>query len=209
MRKHKYVFTFYLIFRHEDITDCWNSLANKARTSHFTMSISLLLMTWRCQEPGYQYPWYWPSFPTTFWAPHGHKNIPRKLGQCHACQCSCSFYQQFMTNIPGSNVLGANMGLTGSRWAPCWLHEPCYLGWYAKLYEAGACLNINMSSYQNRNSHYQIRRSHDCLIFIMEILYTWKDHLYIEIRHWCFYFLPSGFQLPKISVCGCISYANK
>ena len=23
---------------------------------------------------------------------------------------------------------GAQLGLTGPRWAPCWLHEPCYLG---------------------------------------------------------------------------------
>ena len=34
---------------------------------------------------------------------------------------------------PDSKVHGANMGSTwgppdGSRWAPCWTHEPCYLG---------------------------------------------------------------------------------
>ena len=24
---------------------------------------------------------------------------------------------------------GAHVGPTGPRWAPCWPHEPCYLGW--------------------------------------------------------------------------------
>ena len=26
---------------------------------------------------------------------------------------------------------GANLGPTGPRWAPCWPHEPCYLGEYS------------------------------------------------------------------------------
>ena len=33
--------------------------------------------------------------------------------------------------VPDSKVHGANMGPTcpvGPRWAPCWPHEPCYLG---------------------------------------------------------------------------------
>ena len=25
---------------------------------------------------------------------------------------------------------GAHLGPTGPRWAPCWPHQPCYLGWY-------------------------------------------------------------------------------
>ena len=33
---------------------------------------------------------------------------------------------------PDSKVHGANMGLTGPRWAPCWPHELCCLGWYHK-----------------------------------------------------------------------------
>ena len=32
-------------------------------------------------------------------------------------------------SLPDSKVHGANMGPTGSRWVPCWPHEPCYLGW--------------------------------------------------------------------------------
>ena len=40
-------------------------------------------------------------------------------------------------NSPDSKVHGANMevhlGLTGPRWAPCWPHEPCYLGAYSNL----------------------------------------------------------------------------
>ena len=32
--------------------------------------------------------------------------------------------------IPDSKAHGANVGpnWTGPRWAPCWPHEPCYLG---------------------------------------------------------------------------------
>ena len=29
---------------------------------------------------------------------------------------------------PDVKVYGANMGLTGPRWVPCWPHELCYLG---------------------------------------------------------------------------------
>ena len=28
--------------------------------TYSTQSISLLLMSWRCKEPGHQQPWYWP-----------------------------------------------------------------------------------------------------------------------------------------------------
>ena len=44
---------------------------------------------------------------------------------------------------PDSNVHGANMGLTGSRWAPCWPHESGKLRkqsrcqWYEKPYRLG------------------------------------------------------------------------
>ena len=37
---------------------------------HWIQSISLLLMTWRCKEPGHQHQWYWPSLPWTFWSQH-------------------------------------------------------------------------------------------------------------------------------------------
>ena len=48
-------------------------------------------------------------------------------------------------------------------------------------------LNIKMSSYQYRDSHYKIRRSNDRLNCIMENPYAWKDRLYIETdsRHPC------------------------
>ena len=33
-------------------------------------------------------------------------------------------------HVPDSKVHGANTGPTGGpRWAPCWPHKPCYLGW--------------------------------------------------------------------------------
>ena len=47
--------------------------------------------------------------------------------------------------------------------------------------EPGGCLNIKILSYQYRNSHYQIRWSHDCVIFIMEISITGKT-VFIWIR---------------------------
>ena len=34
-------------------------------------------------------------------------------------------------NIPDSKV-GDHLGPIGPRWAPCWRHEPCYLGCSAK-----------------------------------------------------------------------------
>ena len=34
--------------------------------------------------------------------------------------------------FPDSKVYGAHMGPTGPRWAPCWPHEPCYLGCHFK-----------------------------------------------------------------------------
>ena len=33
---------------------------------------------------------------------------------------------------PESKVYRAHMGPTGPRWAPCWPHEPCYLGPFSK-----------------------------------------------------------------------------
>ena len=52
-----------------------------------------------------------------------------------------------------------HLGPTGPRWAPCWPHEPCYLGYgftSKSHYEAKSNLNL-----YNRNA------------------YTWKDSLYI------------------------------
>ena len=36
--------------------------------------------------------------------------------------------------LPDSKVCGASMGPTGPRWAPCWPHEPCYLGYSSVHY---------------------------------------------------------------------------
>ena len=35
-------------------------------------------------------------------------------------------------NIPESKVHGTHLGPTGPRWAPCWPHELCYLGYFWK-----------------------------------------------------------------------------
>ena len=37
-------------------------------------------------------------------------------------------------HIPDSKVHGAHLGPIGPRWAPCWPHEPCYLGWHLLLH---------------------------------------------------------------------------
>ena len=31
--------------------------------------------------------------------------------------------------VPNNKVNGAHLGPTRPRWAPCWPHEPCYMGW--------------------------------------------------------------------------------
>ena len=43
---------------------------------------------------------------------------------CHVTSLWCE-----LTKVtPDSKVHGAHLGTTGPRWAPCWPHEPCYLG---------------------------------------------------------------------------------
>ena len=39
--------------------------------------------------------------------------------------------------LPDSKVHGAHLGPTGPRWAPCWPHELCYLGWDRWFYHKG------------------------------------------------------------------------
>ena len=50
--------------------------------------------------------------------------------------------------------------------------------------DPGFRFNIKTLSYQNRDSHYTIRRSRDRLIFIMRIPILVRNHLYIESPHW-------------------------
>ena len=48
---------------------------------------------------------------------------------------------KFLPRLQGSwGQHGAHLGTTGPRWAPCWLHEPCYLGMNHKHFP----LTINM-----------------------------------------------------------------
>ena len=44
-------------------------------------------------------------------------------------QCQCCWHPG---SFPGSKVYGAHLRPTGPRWAPCWSHEPCYLGSFVK-----------------------------------------------------------------------------
>ena len=41
---------------------------------------------------------------------------------------------------------GAHLGPKGPRWAPCWPHEPCYLGWLMLLVGTLICAAQNISS---------------------------------------------------------------
>ena len=47
-------------------------------------------------------------------------------------------YEMMIDDIHDSKIHGTNMGPhlgpTGPRWAPCWPHELCYLGWYHPSY---------------------------------------------------------------------------
>ena len=48
------------------------------------------------------------------------------VGIVHWCKCFYSLC--YSLRLPESNEHGAHLGPTGPRWAPCWPHEPCYLG---------------------------------------------------------------------------------
>ena len=37
-------------------------------------------------------------------------------------------FMRHTITYPDSKIRGAYLGPPGPRWAPCWLHEPCYLG---------------------------------------------------------------------------------
>ena len=58
IRRHKHVFTFYIIHFHRHGIGGWNLSSLKSWIYIPTLSISWLLLTWRLQEPGYRQPWY-------------------------------------------------------------------------------------------------------------------------------------------------------
>ena len=60
------IFAFNIISRHWKVAGCWYFLPRQTRIFTFTQSMSWLLMTWRCKEPGHQQPWYWLSSPPKY-----------------------------------------------------------------------------------------------------------------------------------------------
>ena len=41
----------------------------------------------------------------------------------------------------------AHLGPTGPRWAPCWPHEICYIGWYVSTFGLWALCEFNWDLY--------------------------------------------------------------
>ena len=72
---------------------------------------------------------------------------------------------------------GAHLGPTGPRWAPCWPHEPCYLGW-ANLND---CHNTSKTmgfdvfdTWSNTvHNHLQIKPSHIMYLPLVTYLIIW------------------------------------
>ena len=58
---------------------------------------------------------------------YNHGIINAVLRLIHFCLL-CNKWNMTRHSMPGSKVHGAQLGPTGPRWAPCWPHEPCYLG---------------------------------------------------------------------------------
>ena len=70
---------------------------------------------------------------------YSNRNIGRNMSQ----HCDCWWFGiirisasriilSVMKPIPDSKFYGAHLGPTEPRWAPCWPHEPCYLGLFWK-----------------------------------------------------------------------------
>ena len=85
-------FAFSIISQHWDGADNWNpSLWN---TGICFKSMTLMLMTWWCKEPGHQQPCYWLSFHGIFWI------------QCHKDWPICLFHiSETNDTISQSNTL--------------------------------------------------------------------------------------------------------
>ena len=69
--------------------------------------------------------WLSVEYYTHIW--HVLLQLDCKMPVKHGCHSMDSTYTLTRTN-PDSKVYGANMGPTGPRWAPCWAHDPFYLG---------------------------------------------------------------------------------
>ena len=56
------IYLHFVLFLHIDTTQVVEILPQiRQEPTYSTWSVSWLLMSWRCKEPGHQQPWYWPS----------------------------------------------------------------------------------------------------------------------------------------------------
>ena len=69
-----------------------------------------------------------------------------------SCLIQCHPWQQGLWDQHG-----AHTGPTGPRWAPCWPHEPCYLGCYGRLHYNRLC-NVIILSFVNSKLKFVLRK---------------------------------------------------
>ena len=97
-----------------------------------------------------QMPWGWGRWHSgrcmPRWPTHDRRSVgpaqtaahPLKSGQdtwgSHSSERVDAEETRGMGNIPDSKVNGAKMGPIWGRWAPCWPHELCYLGYLVYVY---------------------------------------------------------------------------
>ena len=61
-REDKNIYLHFMSILHIDITQAIEILPQaRQELIYSTKSISWVMMSWRCKEPGHQQPWYWPS----------------------------------------------------------------------------------------------------------------------------------------------------
>ena len=75
-----------------------------------------------------------------------HYRIFWILWKCYIALRFNFIINQSTQHNPNSKVHGASMGPTGLRWAPCWPHEPCYLGRHIWLIAAAWQLHVSVNS---------------------------------------------------------------
>ena len=83
------------------------------------------------------------------------------------------------------------MGPTGPRWAPCWLHEPCYLGYWLNMKVSVLKLAVEYSHktlkwysiYWNTSRCIPYRWLVNSLIYFLIDLFHQLIHIYLLITY--------------------------
>ena len=124
----------------------------RQKHDYFTWSISWLLMTWQCQEPGHQQLWYWPSLFRTDLGP-----CMNRVNSIHlAGECGDHLYHQLVKQVTIAGLPTAQVNMH-------WLHRQttiCVVGGLLKEYKVFQII-------------YDTVKSHDYVVlFSREILIT-------------------------------------